>query len=399
MEKLRKISELKKKSIPIEVASDNIAIALPPSIFIKQALDEREWTQTSFAEVIGKSEAYVHKLLTNKTRISLRLAEILGTALGPDANFWMGLEMAYQKDLDAEKPHLMEIEIRSILYNLLPIDQMLDREMVKAGKSAYDLMISVLKLLQLESLDESCIQLKLKGALRTAKRDQNLLAILAWLNSARREVDKYQLLNRYDTKQIKTIVNNFRELTRKDNGPLEVTKMLWDNGIQVIHYSHLKKTSIDGAAFWIDRDNPVIVLTLRRKRLDNFWFTLFHELGHIINDGYFTYYDYSEFKSTDASDSREKCPNKFAADILIPPDLWTHLKHRCASSKYISGSMLRSFACVANVHPAIVAGRLRKERVVPWSHFNKGDFGATINIDDIISVINKYLSRQVSSKT
>jgi len=393
MDRLKRISDLKNRSIPIEVASRNIVIALPPSDFIKQELEEREWTQAAFARTINMSPAYVNSLITNKTRINPQLALLLGKAFNQDPQIWMGLEMDYQKDLAKGKPELMEVEIRSQLYDLLPIDQMVERHMIKAGKSAYELLESVLRLLQLDKLDDAHIENKLAGAFRTTARPQNALTLLAWLNSARKKAGPKKTGRSFNRKAIEAEVDNFKYLTNEEDGPIKVINILWNNGVRVIHHANLKKISVDGAAFWIDEETPIVVLSFHLKRLDNFWFTLMHELGHILIDGFFTNYDYSEFRIGKGAGHIEEQANRFASDALIPPDLWAYIVKRC-DTKYLSGRMLHGFASVADVHPAIIAGRLKKEGIVEWDHFNKGVFGETIDVDKVISTIDSLLKQR-----
>jgi len=258
--------------------------------------------------------------------------------------------------------------------------------MIEAGKSAYELLESVLRLLELDRLDDANIENRLAGAFRATARPQNALVLLAWLNSARMKVAIPKRGRSFNSEALKAVAVNFKDLTNKDDGPVEAIKRLLENGVRVVHHANLKKISVDGAAFWINEEMPVIVLSLRRRRLDNFWFTLLHELGHILNDGYFSDYDYSEFETVSITDNREERANRFAADTLIQPDLWKYILQRC-DTKYIARRMLLGFAYVANVHPAVIAGRLRKEGVVPWTHFNTGVFGETIEVDEVISTI------------
>jgi len=337
------------------------------------------------------SEAYVHNLITNKTRINPQLALLLGRAFNQDPQIWMGLEMDYQKDLTKGKPELMEVEIRSRLNDLLPIDQMLERKMIEAGKSAYELQESVLRLLKLDKLDDADNENRLAGAFRTTARPQNELTLLAWLNSARKKAGTIKTGRSFNRKAVEAEVDNFKYLTKEEDGPIEIIKILWNNGVQVIHHAGLRKISVDGAAFWIDEETPVIVLSFYKKKLDNFWFTLLHELGHIINEGFFTDYDYTEFISKAGADSCEVNANKFAADILMPVEQWRQFIGLCKtwySSGYPSRYMVLDFAERVRVHSAIVAGRLRKEGIVPWTHFNTGVFSETIDIDKAISTID-----------
>ena len=143
-----------------------------------------------------------------------------------------------------------------------------------------------------------------------------------------------------------------------DEGPKVAQKFLAKEGIHMITERHLPKTYLDGAAMVLPSGNPVIGLTLRHDRLDNFWFCLCHELGHIARhreiDGEAYFVDDLE----SSGDRLEDEADKFAADSLIPPKSWEKSSVRTNRSS----SAVREFAKRLKIHPAIVAGRIQREQ-------------------------------------
>ena len=107
-----------------------------------------------------------------------------------------------------------------------------------------------------------------------------------------------------------------------------------------------------------DADRPVIGLTLRYDRLDNFWFVLFHELGHVflhLFNG--LRFDFFDDESASDSDSVEAEADKFALDALIPETLW----EQCLSRFALSEESVKIDAENLGIEPSIIAGRIRKE--------------------------------------
>ena len=162
------------------------------------------------------------------------------------------------------------------------------------------------------------------------------------------------------------------QLSAIDSGPSVAQEMLATNGIVMVVVRHLKKTYIDGAAFLPREDEPVIGLTLRYDRLDNFWFTLFHEIGHVVrhlSSGSFIADDMSlRGKSTD--NDLEKEADEFAVKYLLPDDFDFN------EMKDFSNEEVREYATGHNIHPAIVAGHLRYERndyKAYWNLLGKGE--------------------------
>jgi HTH-type transcriptional regulator/antitoxin HigA len=139
-------------------------------------------------------------------------------------------------------------------------------------------------------------------------------------------------------------------------GPLMAVEFLEQNGISVIIEPHLNGTLLDGAALKDSDGTPIIALTLRFDRIDNFWFTLLHEVSHIWK--HVTAEDaFLDDLNSSSEDRRESEANRLASDALIPRILWRR------SDAFITQSRdaINSLAKDLRIHPAIIVGRLRKE--------------------------------------
>jgi len=148
-------------------------------------------------------------------------------------------------------------------------------------------------------------------------------------------------------------------MTRRKDGPAHARKLLAEKGIVLIVERHLPGSYLDGAVMLADNDTPVIGLTLRYDRLDNFWFVLMHELGHIflhLSDG--IRFDFFDEEGAGDSDAIEAEADRFALDALIPENLWD----QCLSRFALSEEAVRIDAETIKIDPSIIAGRIRKER-------------------------------------
>jgi HTH-type transcriptional regulator/antitoxin HigA len=149
------------------------------------------------------------------------------------------------------------------------------------------------------------------------------------------------------------------KLSSRDDGPLHAVELLREHGIVFAVVPQLPRCRLDGAAILLADGTPAVVLTLRYNRLDSFWFTLFHELGHIFlhfNHGL----DLGFIDNLDASgaDKLERDADLFAQSALIAEHSWEASPARFSKSSEI----VRKFAQSLGIHPSIVAGRIRKER-------------------------------------
>jgi len=148
------------------------------------------------------------------------------------------------------------------------------------------------------------------------------------------------------------------KLSVKDDGPLQAQKYLKKIGIILIIEPHLSKTHLDGATLLVDKDNPVIGLTLRYDRLDNFWFTLMHELAHIalhFGEDISLFYDEIEGVKGIDLDEKEKQADEMAAEALLPSDKWEVSPARLIPSSMAAEGLARELG----IHTAIVAGQIQ----------------------------------------
>ena len=147
-------------------------------------------------------------------------------------------------------------------------------------------------------------------------------------------------------------------LSRLDDGPARARDLLLEHGIVLVIEPHITGMKVDGAAFLVD-GVPVIGMTLLRYTLDNFWYTLLHEVGHVVLHyrtglaaGFF-----DDVTSTEVDELEDEA-NTFASNLLIPDDLWTRSPARIAKA----AGPVEKLAQQLGIHSAIVFGRIRMER-------------------------------------
>lgn len=168
-----------------------------------------------------------------------------------------------------------------------------------------------------------------------------------------------QNISRYKPGTISVgFVRDLAKLSYLDEGPLLAREYLLKNGIHFVVERHIPHTYLDGAAIRLPDGSPLIAMTLRYDRLDNFWFTLCHELAHIglhfDDEESIAFFD--DLDETEL-DSYENDADKWATEALIPSDLWKKAGIGRTSPK----RKILDFAESVRISPAIPAGRIRKE--------------------------------------
>ncbi len=188
----------------------------------------------------------------------------------------------------------------------------------------------------------------------------NEYALLAWqariLERARSKIEAEEIATfELDDRWLPELVR----LTKRKDGPKRARDLLAEKGIVLIVERHLPGSYLDGAAMLADGETPVVGLTLRYDRLDNFWFVLMHELGHVflhLFDG--LRFDFFDEEGGNDGDAIEVEADKFALDALIPEALWD----QCLSRFALSEEAVKIDAETIGIDPSIIAGRIRKER-------------------------------------
>jgi len=184
-------------------------------------------------------------------------------------------------------------------------------------------------------------------------------ALLGWSLQVLHEASEHPPSGRFKSealtdKFIQTLVS----LSVTEDGPRQAREYLGKAGITLLAVPHLPHTYLDGAVFLTEGKRPVIALTLRYDRLDNFWFVLLHELGHLklghLSGERSWIADDLDLASSDSKQEQEA--DRFASSALLPTDFALDTRVRLSTNEVIT------YASDHGVHPAIVAGRIQHSR-------------------------------------
>ncbi|HDY68840.1 MAG TPA: ImmA/IrrE family metallo-endopeptidase [Candidatus Scalindua sp.] len=184
-------------------------------------------------------------------------------------------------------------------------------------------------------------------------------ALAAWATCVFKKAKKVKISKKYKHGTIDLkFMQEFAKLSAKEKSPILAQEHLKKYGIILVIEPHFSKTYLDGATILIIKDNPVIGLTLRYDRLDNFWFTLMHELGHIalhFDSGISLFYDEIEGIKTIDLDEKEREADTLAEEALLPKAKWEISPARLVPSSMAANSLAQELG----VHVAIIAGQIR----------------------------------------
>ena len=339
------------------------AEAFPPGEFIKEELEARNWSQIELAEIIGREPKVVSDLVTSKRGVTPEIAKALGDAFGTSAQYWMNLDSLYQiwRASDADST----IARRARLYQVAPIKDMVKRHWLEWSENVQVLEQRVAQFFEVLTVDERI------AFPHAARRGTQAItpAQMAWLFRARQLAPAVHA-EPFSAQSFRNALRQLQTLLPSAQEVRHVPRVLAEAGIRLLVLEHLPKTRIDGVTFWLDRKSPVIALSLRYDRIDAFWYTLSHELGHVKRrDGL----RQQIMLDTDIVGTEVEPPNgdaereadAFAAGFLVTQ---SELDNFILRVRPLYGKQkICSFASRIGVHPGIVVGQLQFREEMPWS--------------------------------
>jgi len=327
----------------------------PPGEYLQEFMEGKGWTQDDLAEVLGRTRQHVNRLLQGKTGITPETAHELSNAFGTTAELWMNLQVSFELSLAAQKQRKQESQIarRAAVYARAPVREMVKRGWISYTKSIDELEASVCSFLQIKSIDEE--PNILVAARKSTSYDVDTAAQVAWYRRCW-QLAEHAPASTYNASQFEDGIQQLLKLAAYPEDARRVPRLLHDMGIRFVINQHLSGTKIDAVAFWLDPQSPVIAISLRHGRIDNFWFNILHEAVHIKHrHNSLIDVDMDNRVERELHDI-EQIANSEAADYLIPREKLDSFVDRAGG--YFYQARVIQFAQLYGVHPGIVVGQL-----------------------------------------
>ena len=348
------------------MATRRPAEAVSPGEFLRDELEARGWTQADLAEIMGRPPSMIAQLVAGKRGITPETARGLSAAFGTSAEFWMNLDAIYQ--LSRVKGDEREtITRRARLYEKVPVKEMIRRGWIEPSDDITVLEGRVCKFLQVKSLDDEP-PIPLHAARKSTGYGQPLTpAQKVWLLRAR-QLARAVHAEPFSERALNEAIGRLRLLLHAPQEIRRVPRILSEAGVRFVIVQPLPGNKIDGACFWIDAE-PVIALSLRHNRLDNFWFVLMHEVAHVRQRDESFDSDLDAQPDDPEMPETERRANEFASANLIPPEQIDSFIARVRP--LYSARRIEAFAHTMKVHPAIVVGQLQHRGEIAFASFRK----------------------------
>lgn len=331
-----------------------MVVAEHPGQRVKALLIELGWTQTELAHVLGLPAATINQIIQGKRPVAASMAKLLGAALNRPAVEFADLQT--QWDLAQAPEPDDEVRSRALAQSRFPIRAMAKRGWISAGPGA-STHSELCRFFGVNSLDRIG---EIGHAAKKSTEGELTGEQVVWLYRVR-QIAKEMIPDDYSPEKLREAVASLSKIRSDPDAIRSVPRLLNKAGVRFVVCETLPGSKIDGVCLWLDGRSPVIALSLRFDRIDNFWFVLRHEIAHVLHghgkEGAIIDADL-EADASATVDEEERIANAEAVEFCAPSKELNDFYLR--KRPFFAEREVLAFAKRIQVHPGLVVGQLQR---------------------------------------
>lgn len=334
-------------------------MAFHPGYYIEELVEESGLTQKDFAYRLGTTPKNLSILMRGEQSLSIDIVVKLSSMLGTSEEYWFNLqtvwnemmaEIRYDEELELEKEVFKDIQYGYFRehFNLPDLSRKINEQIEQVRK--------VLGVASLTVLKKEDLAVNFRSA-QNNFQETNLIKANVLLQLAVNQALKVDA-PRYNKKKFQKAIQFALTQTRNHHSFFsDVQEQFLEAGVVLVVLPHLPGSKINGATKRVD-GKVMILVDDRGQYADTFWFTLFHEIGHVLNDDFGASFD------TEKDDESERAADEYAQNMLIPAEQYHEFVQ---AGQCYTAENIRSFAVSIDRDPGIVLGRLKRDEYVPYA--------------------------------
>jgi len=339
--------------------------AIHPGEILEETLAARGIKKAELAERCQISTKHLSQIINGKAPVTADTAIQLERALGVSANIWNNLESQYRL-FQARQQERERLSQGQEWLKRFPVAELAKRGYIESSSDYIETLKNLLQFLGVSSTEAFERQSSRVAVLyrRAAAYESSTESIAAWLRIGELEAESIET-DPYDVQVFRRNLSTIRALTREDPQSFEpkMKELCRNAGVALVFARELPKTRLSGATRWLSSQKALIMLSLRYRWDDHFWFTFFHESAHILLHPKKKIF-IEETRSV--SEPLEDEANEFAANFLVPEGEYLTL----ARGVGLSRPRIESFAAGQGVAASVVVGRLQHDKVIGFNTYN-----------------------------
>ncbi len=339
--------------------------AIHPGEVVEEILESKRMSAAEFSRRSGLTAKLVSQILQGKAPITPDTAVRMEPVLGISANLLGNMNSRYYTFMarrEAEVERKKSIQETREWIKRFPINELRKRGFLPCSDQSGILVPALFSFFGVGNIAGWESQYgRMAAQFRHSQTFESTHeAIAAWLRIAEMGAEKISC-DPYNASGFKEALKEIRDLNctaPKEFGPV-MRELCRKSGVALVFVSEFKDTHLSGATQWLSSDKAMIALSLRHKTDDHFWFSFFHEAGHIILHGK----KESFIDGQKSENPKENEADEFASNMLIPKDEFRRFIERTG---HITEETVKEFARRVNAAPGIVVGRLQHEGLVVY---------------------------------
>ena len=339
----------------------------PPGETLSEILGMIGMSQAELADRTGRAKKTINEIVKGKAHITPKIALEFETVLGVSASFWNNRETQFREySARIEEQERLKKHFRWL--DQFPVSKMVKLGWVEGFKDKVQQLREMLKFFQISSPGQWERYVKTYTDQVVFRKSEtfknNIPATIAWLRQGEIQARTAQCRS-FDSGRFREALGAIRSLTIEppETFRSKMVDLAADAGLALVFVPELPSTKISAATRWLSPTKPMIQLSLLYKKNDQFWFSFFHEAAHIILHGK---RDFFIQNGDDQPGEKENAANSYAANFLILPAQFRALVKYGKPSK----DRVLQFASDLGIAPGIIVGRLQRDKILPWSHYN-----------------------------
>jgi addiction module HigA family antidote len=345
-------------------------VALHPGYYVADIIEDMGISQAEFATRMGTTTKTLSKLVNGQANISNDLAKKLSVMMGTSVDVWQNLQNTYDQKL-IEIQQEMDFDAQTEIAKQIDYKYFVELVGLPAAKNIKEKVSNLCKYFKVADL-----RIMLKPDFLVNFRSgtnnnsqKNIINSRAWIQTAM-NISTSIDTEKFNADRLKSYLPELRSMTvqKPEDFLPRMREIFAECGVVFVLLPHLKNSGVNGAVKWVNEDRVVLAMNNRGLDADKFWFSLFHEIKHVLQQKLKTVFISSTVNEMIIMNAAlENDANKFAANYLIAPDDYK----RFAPSRYTSDEEIIRFANSIGIDPGIVAGRLQNDHIIPHNRCSK----------------------------
>ena len=338
-------------------------VAFHPGYYIADVIEDMGVSQAEFATRLGTNTKTLSYLLNGQANITNDLAKKLSVMMGTSPDVWLNLQNTYDQKL-IEIQQAKDFDEQAEIVRLIDYKYFIEVVGLPATKAIKEKIANLcgwFKVSDLRIMLTPDFLVNYRTGVSNVN-EKNIINSRAWIQTAINF--SYRIETKpYDAEKLKAYLPELRSMTVQSPEVFmpRMREIFAECGVAFVLLPNLKNSGVNGAVKWINDERVVLAMNNRRLDADIFWFSLFHEIKHVLQKKIKTVFiSYGEKEMIEMNEKLEEDADNFATNYLIPVSAF----RRFSPTKYTSDAEIIAFAKSIGVHPGIVAGRLQHEGIL-----------------------------------